>query len=259
MRKTNKLYYENFHLISTRAKVVKIHKDALELDQTVAYPEGGGQISDSGKIIHCAKNITLHFAHVKRIYGRDVEIGNSKIGDNKWVNVDGIILHCAREENIHLLEHFATGDEVSIEIDPVRREKLSTSHSASHLLYLGIEAIRPDMMPGVIGCHIREGQARFDFRTDARVQENELIRIKEIANQLVEQDLKISVYADDKHPDARYWKVKNHVIPCGGTHLTHTGKIGPLNVKRKNIGKGKERIICQLGELDYKTDQYIHQ
>ena len=31
-------------------------------------------------------------------------------------------------------------------------------------------------------------------------------------------------------------------MPCGGTHLSRTGEIGPIALKRVNIGKGKERI-----------------
>jgi alanyl-tRNA synthetase len=31
-------------------------------------------------------------------------------------------------------------------------------------------------------------------------------------------------------------------MACGGTHPKSTGEIGALKLKRKNIGKGKERI-----------------
>lgn len=50
MRITNKLYYKNTDQLSCLAKVVKISSDGIELDQTISYPEGGGQESDHGFI-----------------------------------------------------------------------------------------------------------------------------------------------------------------------------------------------------------------
>ena len=40
-----------------------------------------------------------------------------------------------------------------------------------------------------------------------------------------------------------YWEIDGFArVSCGGTHIRHTGEIGQLTLKRKNIGKGKERI-----------------
>ncbi|WP_230369886.1 hypothetical protein [Paludibacterium denitrificans] len=35
-------------------------------------------------------------------------------------------------------------------------------------------------------------------------------------------------------------------MPCGGTHLRRTGEVGTLQLKRKNVGKGKERVEILL-------------
>ena len=41
----------------------------------------------------------------------------------------------------------------------------------------------------------------------------------------------------------RYWEIEGFArVPCGGTHLKRTGEVGNIALKRKNIGKGKERI-----------------
>jgi Ser-tRNA(Ala) deacylase AlaX len=34
----------------------------------------------------------------------------------------------------------------------------------------------------------------------------------------------------------------------GGTHLRKTGEIGEIELKRKNVGKGKERIEIYVSE-----------
>lgn len=42
-RQTRKRYYENGYLSQCQAAVVKIEADMIELDSTVAFPEGGGR------------------------------------------------------------------------------------------------------------------------------------------------------------------------------------------------------------------------
>lgn len=251
MRKTEKIYYDHPYVQKIQARIVKFdeNKNQIELDRTIAYPEGGGQESDQGTITHLKSAQSFPFQHVKRMYGQDV-----KVEDNHHVNVDGIILHFTPKGTS--FENLTEGDEVIIEIDPLLREKHSTSHSAAHLLYLGIQQVRPDVIKGTIGCHIKEGQARFDFRVENRLGEEDIQQIEEIANQFVAANHPIKTYSADVHPDARYWECDGHAMPCGGTHLETTQSIGPLKVRRKNIGKGKERVICTLEKPTYSCDQY---
>ena len=49
-RRTRKLYYDDFFLSRADARVVKVGPDVIELDATVAYPEGGGQEADHGTL-----------------------------------------------------------------------------------------------------------------------------------------------------------------------------------------------------------------
>jgi Ser-tRNA(Ala) deacylase AlaX len=47
----------------------------------------------------------------------------------------------------------------------------------------------------------------------------------------------------------RSWEVEGLArVPCGGTHLRTTGEVGALALKRRNVGKGKERIEILLVE-----------
>lgn len=47
----------------------------------------------------------------------------------------------------------------------------------------------------------------------------------------------------------RFWTVDGFAtMACGGTHPATTGEIGMLTLKRKNTGKGKERIEVMLLE-----------
>ncbi len=257
MRNTEKLYYLDPYLHTAHARITNISQNGtVELDRTIAYPEGGGQESDTGFLLHIPSGNKIRFNYVKRVYGESVEVERGH-----WVDVSGIILHEIDPEDHDLLTNAVAGDDVEITIDVRRREQLSTSHSASHLLYMGIANVRPDLLSGVIGCHIREGQARFDFRCETKLTVDEVEEIEAIANSLADRNEKISLYASETHPDARYWQCDGYVIPCGGTHLTHTGSIGQMKIKRKNIGKGKERLSCVLlgpsiSTAHYKREQF---
>ena len=38
------------------------------------------------------------------------------------------------------------------------------------------------------------------------------------------------------------------MVPCGGTHVRRTGEVGTIALKRRNPGKGKERIEIQVDD-----------
>lgn len=252
MRTTKKIYYQDPYLYNARGKVIEIHQGkAIELDRTIAYPEGGGQESDCGTLKHIASGKKFRFVHVKRVYGQSV-----KVAEGHWVDVEGIIRHEIHPDDNNFLVEIKTGDEIEVQIDRHRREQLSTSHSASHLLYMGIAKIRPELLNRIIGCHIREGQARFDFLSEEKVTTEHIADIESIANTIIDKNEEIYLESSDAHPDARYWRCDGYIIPCGGTHLPLTGTIGRMKIKRKNIGKGKVRLSCILKNSTINTEQY---
>lgn len=253
MRKTTKMYYTHQYAKKIQSNIVKIDCKLkfIELDRTIAFPEGGGQESDHCIITHNNTGNEYCIKFVKRMYGKNITIN-----DGKFINVEGVVQHYISEENSISMDRLNIGDEVTVEIDALRREMLTISHSASHLLYTGIKKVREDAIPQTIGCHIKEGQARFDFSLNERFSEQDIKKIQEVANKLVEEDHEINMYSSDTHPDARFWECHNNIIPCGGTHLKRTGAIGQIRVKRRSIGKGKERVICFLESPTYSIDQY---
>lgn len=253
MRQTQKIYYTHQYARKLQATIVNINSAArlIELDRTIAYPEGGGQESDHCVFVHHKTGNTYKIDHAKKMYGRNVEIR-----EYHQVNVEGIILHHVPLDEPASLDALNEGDAVTIELDTMLREKLTTSHSASHLLYVGVQKIRPDAIPGTIGCHIKDGQARFDFSIEERFSEQDIQKITEIANALIDQNCTMKTYPGEIHPDARLWECQENIIPCGGTHLQRTGTIGALAIRRKSIGRGKDRVICVLEHPHYNIEQY---
>ena len=75
MRKTEKIYYSNQYVKKIQANIINISKEnkSIELDKTIAYPEGGGQESDKCIIEHKKTGKTYRIGYVKKMYGRDIK------------------------------------------------------------------------------------------------------------------------------------------------------------------------------------------
>ncbi len=51
----------------------------------------------------------------------------------------------------------------------------------------------------------------------------------------------------DQAAGRRYWEVAGFArVACGGTHLRRTGEVGALALRRRNPGRGKERVEITL-------------
>lgn len=249
-RRTEKRYYDDFFLCETHARVVKIGPDFIETDATVAYPEGGGQEADVGTI-EFPDGQRLRFIWAKKMYAH-----SSRMREFPEVKLDGVIWHMIHPDDMHRLATAPAGAPVIIRIDRERRARLSLSHTASHLLYLAVDQYRADAAGSTIGCHIKPDGARFDFSVASRISSEDLMLMELAANNLVARDLAIHVSAHAQAPDARLWHCDGKTIPCGGTHLDHTGPVGKLHLKRKCLGAGKERIACTFEHVSLELSRY---
>jgi alanyl-tRNA synthetase len=249
-RATRKHYYEDPYLSCCPAVVVRSGEDYIELDGTVAYPEGGGQESDRG-VIRLASGRVVRFVEAKRMYGHAPQLEGFPD-----IQVEGVIWHMIHPDDRAIAATIQAGAAIEVEIDVERRARLSLSHSASHLVYLGIAQHRPDALPGILGCHIKPDGARFDFKVAQRFTPEEVEAIAAYANALVHRDIDMRVQAHAEHPDARIWHCEAHQIPCGGTHLQSAGAIGPVRVRRKCLGAGKERLSCEFAQATVDLAPY---
>lgn len=238
-RKTRKLFYENQVMFSCKTSFIKNVNGWLEFRDTVAFPEGGGQDSDVG--IVTKDDIRIRFTGAKRLYAH-----YPRLEGFPDIQVDGVILHRVHEDDIEKIGFLKEGDLVEIEIDARRRFENSLSHTASHLLYVAIGEVRPDVISETIGCHIRAGSARFDFFTKLRFTSEHVSAIQEAASFLSKQNLEVFIAANNEIADARTWCCGNYKIPCGGTHISSTSPIGNLVVRRKSLGASKERLSCEF-------------
>jgi Ser-tRNA(Ala) deacylase AlaX len=235
-RLTKRIYNTEPLLAQYDSFVTKVGKNYIELDSTVAYPEGGGQEADHGVL--STPSVQVKFNDVKKVYTNPVTLNNFPSIDS-----NGVIWHYIEESDQDKLSQFAVGDPVTIALDIERRAKLSISHTASHILYMAIEQCRPGVVDHIFGCHIKTEGARFDFYTEKFVEAH-IQSIEAVCNQLLAENHPIATTLHDENNDAKYWTCNGFVIPCGGTHINHTGLIQTMRIRRKGLGAGKERIMC---------------
>jgi Ser-tRNA(Ala) deacylase AlaX len=204
-----KLFWDDPYLTETAAKVTSVKAGEVRLDRTVFYAFSGGQESDAGTI------------------GGFKVLAASKDGHD-------IIYTLPGQHNL------AAGQEVRVSIDWARRYHLMRNHFAAELILELVYARFKEIKK--TGAHIAEDKARIDFLWESNIspffpelvtKATELIR----KNQPI-----ISGYSDIKN-QTRFWEVEGFSrVACGGTHLRRTGEVGEIRLKRKNTGKGKERI-----------------
>jgi alanyl-tRNA synthetase len=243
---TQKVYYIEPYLKKVKAKIIDIKDNKIVLDKTIAYAEGGGQEGDRGYLIINGKKIP--FFDTKKGPGRTLFLK-----DFPTIQVENPIYHFVNEEDV---KYFKIGDEVEVEIDVDRRAKLSIAHSAIHLVLMCIEKYFPGFEEKIYGAKIKEDGARLDFRTEYKFNQEDIKKIEECVNELIQKDLPINQYHHPDEKEAWYWECNGWVCPCGGTHIENTGIIGEVKVKRKNLGKTGQRISITIQNSKLFRDKF---
>lgn len=136
------------------------------------------------------------------------------------------------------------GDAVTVEIDGLRRYGLMRHHFAAEMILQQVYALEPGI--DKVGAHIGPAKARIDFAWNGSISALfDALQARSAA--LVAADLPIITAFSDEANHRRFWKVEGFAqMGCGGTHPRRTGEIGALSLKRKNQGKGVERIEITL-------------
>jgi misacylated tRNA(Ala) deacylase len=224
---TQLLFREDPYLRSCEATVVAVRENIVELDQTVFYPLGGGQVGDTGRI------------------------GASRVIDTRKGEAGDAVLHCL-EPGAPLP---AVGSKVVAEINWERRHRLMRFHPALHLLGAVVKA-------PVTGGRIQEDKAHLDF--DIEMEKLAKGEIETAVNALVDaaHDTRSSWITDaelDSRPELvktmsvapprGAGRVRLMEIPgidlqaCGGTHVRNTREVGHLSVARiRSEGKRNKRV-----------------
>ncbi|AZH25146.1 alanyl-tRNA editing protein [Haloplanus aerogenes] len=220
------------------ATVERVDGADVVLDHTYFYAESGGQPADRGTLAG--------------IPVTDVQ----KRGDT--------VVHTVADE-----VDLAPGDDVVGVIDDDFRTYCMRAHTASHVLYGAGRRLLDDLGYGGFG--IDAEKVRVDFATATDIDDAVLVELERLANRAVWDSRAVSweqvpvdeararddvafntkteegVMADAdtvRLVDIEDWDV----AACGGTHVSNTREIGPVEVlSRSNPGEGLTRVEFAVG------------
>ena len=246
---TEKLFYDDQGRTEFEAVVLDVFErdDGYDVvvDQTMFYPEGGGQPADRGTFT--GGEVTADVLDVQE--------------------VDGVVLH-------HTDADPGKGEFVRGQVDGERRTRLRAHHTATHLIG---HAARQ-----VLGDHVRQAGAqkgldssRLDVRHYERITREEVKAIERVANELVRENLAVRQEWPHRHEaeaehgfdlyqggvppgtNVRLIHVGDaDVQACAGTHVDRTGDIGVVKVlKTEPVQDGVERIVFAAGGAAVEATQ----
>lgn len=213
---TTKVFWQDPYAISLNTRIISIAGNDVTLAQTILYAFSGGQERDHGTIA-----------------GRKV-LDARKQGREIIYTLDST-------------QGLAAGEEVYVALDWERRYMLMRLHFAAELV---LElTYRACLSIEKIGAHIAQDKARIDFAWPESLAPL-LPELQAHANLLIAADHPIISAWSDQANERRYWEIAGFArVSCGGTHIKRTGEIGAIALKRKNVGRGKERIEIVLHEV----------
>ena len=236
--------FEGYDNLSLSSEIIKfrtvenknIKKLEIVSSSTPFYPEGGGQIGDSGEII---------------------------INDNKKIEVfntrkenDDIIHECSFE-NI-------SSSKIELLVNNKKRKQTSSNHSATHLLHQALREILGEHVEQR-GSMVSDTGLRFDFSHFKKIEKNEIVKIEDFVNDIIDQSLNLEENRTEKYTNAlkngvialfgekygdvvRTVKFGNSYELCGGTHVKNTSSIRLFKIiSESSVASGIRRIEALTG------------
>jgi misacylated tRNA(Ala) deacylase len=233
---TDLLFREDAYLKTAVARVVAIDPRGIELDRTIFYPQGGGQVGDTGAMLRAS---------------------------GERIRIDGTLKADAPDRVLHVpaadAPPLAIGEALTLEVDWPRRYSLMRLHTALHVLSCVVVA-------PVTGGNIAPDKGRLDFDIDMSLLDAG--KIERETNALIARGVATeTVWITDEELDARPELVKTISVqpprgagrvrllripgidlqPCGGTHVRNIAEIGAIRVLRiRSEGRRNRRVEIAL-------------
>lgn len=224
---TDRLYYTDATRLAFHAEVQHLDASRLQvvLDRSAFYPTSGGQPHDIG---------TLAGIPV-------VDVTESG---------DDVVHHLSAPMSASL------GERVEAVVDEARRFDHMQQHSGQHLL----SAVLEDRYGWpTVSVHIGTDSCSLDLRAES-IAPDDLVEAERIANAHVFENRAITVGFEEadtaaglRKPSERGGLLRIVTIDgldrnaCGGTHVSRTGEIGPILLRRMERARGTMRVEFRCG------------
>ena len=221
--KTRPYYWENTYLFDATARVVALKEDDagrnyLILDQTIFYPQGGGQPSDRGEVSWA---------------GGLLEVILVKI-------VDGEVRHYVEGS----VDSLSPGQEVSLAVDGDTRLHHARLHTAGHVLatvvvkaFNSLRAVKGHHFPGE--CYV-EFEGALEGDRDMIID-----TLNEGLAHEIEQNWPITARVDGSTGMRDVQIGEYPPVHCGGTHVNATGELNLVTVRKFKAKKGSVKIAYE--------------
>ena len=243
-----------FDELKTELKICKYRKVTqkgkefyqLVFDKTPFYPEGGGQVGDTGSITS---------------NGVRLAIFNTKKENNQ-------IMHFSTQ-----LPSQPTATFTAL-VDVQKRLLTENNHSSTHLLHKALRDTLGDHVEQK-GSLVNEKYLRFDFSHFSKMTSNELQEVEDNVNKRVRANIHLNekrsiaiseaksmgamaLFGEKYGAKVRVIKFDDSVELCGGCHVDSTGQIGVFKiVSEAGVAAGIRRIEAITSEkaFDYYKKQ----
>jgi alanyl-tRNA synthetase len=204
------------------------------------YPEGGGQVGDTGWI---------------RTPGGVFLVEETRFDES------GHIVHTGHVEEgvVH------PGELARAEVDAVRRDRSRRHHTATHLLHRALKDVLGEHTSQQ-GSYVGPDQLRFDFNNPRAMTRAQLQEVAAIINDRSMDDLPVHwevvpmerarqmgavmMFGEKYGDQVRVVSIGEYSRElCGGTHTHHSGELGAVVIANESgIGSGKRRIVAYAGQ-----------
>lgn len=219
----------------------------LVLDKTPFYPEGGGQVGDTGVLLQKGERIE--------------------------------VLDTFRENEliVHLVDNLPSDpkEPVVARVDRAKRRATENNHSATHLLHAALRKVLGEHVQQK-GSLVAPDQLRFDFSHFSKVTDGQLRQIERLVNEKIRENISCAEEKEVSIEQAREKgammlfgekygdKVRvisfdpNYSIElCGGCHVDATGKIGSFRITGESaVAAGIRRITAVTA---HGADKWVEQ
>jgi alanyl-tRNA synthetase len=225
--------FVGYETLGTETAVAAADSPLIKLEESPFYPEGGGQVSDSGSV-----NWDGQGARIADVY---------RLGDDQVIRLD---------ESTPAPD---PGSRVRAEVDHETRHATMRNHTATHLLHA---ALRERLGTHVrqAGSAVRPDKLRFDFTHGAALSPEELREVEDRVNEWIKasrpvralqmsraeaEELGAMALFGEKYGDwVRVIEVDDVSRElCGGTHVANTAEIGIFTIVSEGSSAANVRRV----------------
>jgi alanyl-tRNA synthetase len=204
----------------------------LKLEESPFYAEGGGQVSDSGRLRHNGTEV-----EIRQVY---------RVGDDQVIEVSG-------------RGDLGMGVQVEAEVERETRHATMRNHTATHLLHA---ALRERLGTHVrqAGSAVRPDKLRFDFTHGQALSAEDIAVVEERVNEWVKASRPVRwlemerAEAEKLGAMALFGEKYGEIVRvvevdgvsrelCGGTHVANTAEVGIFKISSEGSSAANVRRV----------------